>query len=125
MSRCTLTVQVQSWQNGAITVQMWEMTIRRGKTVDVYLMDVLHTVGAIIVIVGLGWKANANLRKGLRKEVQIQARMLENRMDQRASEMDRRIDDINRRLDKQDAMLATILQDHLDFIAQFRSRGKS
>ncbi len=92
---------------------------------DAYLMDILHTVVTIIVIVGLGWKANANLRKGLRKEVQTQARMLENRMDQRASEMDRRIDDINRRLDKQDAMLATILQDHLDFIAQFRSRGKS
>ena len=92
---------------------------------DAYLMDVLHTVGTIIVIVGFGWKANGNLRKGLRKEVQTQARMLENRMDQRASEMDRRIDDINRRLDKQDAMLATMLQNHLDFIAQFHSRGKS
>ncbi len=88
-------------------------------------MDFLHTVGTIIVIVGLGWKANANLRRGLKKEVQTQARMLENRMDQRASEMDRRIDDINRRLDKQDAMLATILQNHLDFIAQFNTRKKS
>ena len=125
MSRCTLTVQVQSWQNGAITVQMWEMTIRRGKTVDVYLMDVLHTVGAIIVIVGIGWKALSNLHKGLKKEVLTQARMLENRMDQRASEMDRRIDDINQRLDKQDAMLATMLQNHLDFIAQFNTRKKS
>ena len=92
---------------------------------DVYLMDFLHTAGTIIVIVGFGWKANANLRKGLKKEVQTQARMLENRMDQRASEMDRRIDDINRRLDKQDAMLATILQNHLDFIAQFNTRKKS
>ena len=92
---------------------------------DAYLMDVLHTAGTIIVIVGFGWKANANLRKGLKKEVQTQARMLENRMDQRASEMDRRIDDINRRLDKQDAMLATMLQNHLDFIAQFNTRKKS
>lgn len=91
----------------------------------VNLMDVLLTAGTIIVIVGIGWKAISNLRKGLKKEVLTQARMLENRMDQRASEMDRRIDDINRRLDKQDAMLATMLQNHLDFIAQFNTRKKS
>ena len=91
----------------------------------VNLMDVLLTSGTIIVIVGISWKAISNLRKGLKKEVLTQARMLENRMDQRASELDRRIDDINRRLDKQDAMLATMLQNHLDFIAQFNTRKKS
>ena len=91
----------------------------------VYLMDFLHTAGTIIVIVGIGWKAISNLRRGQKNEVLTQARMLENRMDQRASEMDRRIDDINRRLDKQDAMLATMLQNHLDFIAQFNTRKKS
>lgn len=89
------------------------------------LMDVLLTAGTIIVIVGIAWRAISNLRKGLKKEVLTQARMLENRMDQRASELDRRIDDINRRLDKQDAMLATMLQNHLDFIAQFNTRKKS
>lgn len=88
----------------------------------VNLMDVLLATGTIIVISGVGWKAISNLRKELKKEVLTQARMLENRMDQRASELDRRIDDINRRLDKQDAMLATMLQNHLDFIAQFNRR---
>ena len=87
-------------------------------------MDVLYAAVTIIVIVGMGWKALSGLRKGVKKEILTQARMLENRMDQRASEMDRRIDDINRRLDKQDAMLATILQNHLDFIAQFNTRKK-
>ena len=91
----------------------------------VNLMDVLLTAGTIIVIVGIAWKAISNLRKVLKKEVLTQARMLENRMDQRASELDRRIDDINRRLDKQDAMLATMLQNHLDFIAQVNTRKKS
>ena len=28
---------------------------------DAYLMDILHTVGTIIVIVGFGWKANLEL----------------------------------------------------------------
>jgi len=93
--------------------------------VNVYLMDVVYTAGTIIVIVGIAWKALSNLRKEVKKEVLTQARMLENRMDQRASEMDRRIDDVNRRLDKQDAMLATILQNHLDFMAQFNTRKKS
>lgn len=92
---------------------------------NVYLMDVVYAAGTIIVIVGIVWKALSNLRKGVKKEVLTQARMLENRMDQRASEMDRRIDDVNRRLDKQDAMLATILQNHLDFMAQFNTRKKS
>ena len=46
-------------------------------------------------------------------------------MDQCASKMDQWIDDINQRLDKQDAMLATMLQNHLDFIAQFNTRNKS
>ena len=91
----------------------------------VNLMDVLLTAGTIIVIVGIAWKSISDLRKELKKEVLTQARMLENRMDQRASELDRRIDDINRRLDKQDAMLATMLQNHLDFIAQFNTRKKS
>ena len=55
---------------------------------NVYLMDVVYTAGTIIVIVGIVWKALSNLRKGVKKEVLTQARMLENRMDQRASEMD-------------------------------------
>ena len=59
-----------------------------GKTVYLNLMDVLLTAGTIIVIVGIAWRAISNLRKGLKKEVLTQARMLENRMDQRASELD-------------------------------------
>ena len=92
-----------------------------------FLDGVLHTVGTISVIAGIGSKALPNLRTGVKKKVLTQASMLENRMDRRALEINRRdrgIDDINRRLDKQDLMLAIIVQNQHDLIVQFNARNR-